>query len=148
MGDYLSLPEGKGGFQTVGLYLDTASQHVWGHKFKMKGSAKTTVKSLTDIFHNFTPPETFMTDGGTHFTGNEVKDHCTKWGTKTHVVSAYSPWVNGLVEGTNKLLIYILAHLCAPDLGKDNWQEMSISQLPQNWPDHLEEALIGGSSQL
>jgi RNase H-like domain found in reverse transcriptase len=28
VGDYLSLPEGKGGFQTVGLYLDTASQHV------------------------------------------------------------------------------------------------------------------------
>jgi IS30 family transposase len=132
MGNYLSLPEGKGGFQTVRLYLDTVSQHVWGHKFKMKGSMKTTVKSLTDIFHNFTPPETFMTDGGTLFTGNEMKDHCAKWGMKTHVVSAYSPWVNGLVEGTNKLLIYILARLCAPDLGKDNWQETSISQLPQN----------------
>ena len=141
MGDYLSLPEGKGGFQTVGLYLDTASQHVWGHKFKTKGSAKMTVKSLTDIFHNFTPPETFMTDGSTHFVGKEVKDYCAKWGTKTHIVSAYSPWVNSLVEGTNKLLIYILAHLCAPDLGEDNWQEKSIAQLPHNWPDHFEEAI-------
>ena len=141
VGDYLSLPEGKGGFQTVGLYLDTASQHVWGHRFKTKGSAKTTVKSLTDIFHNFVPPETFMSDGGTHFTGHEVKDYCSKWGTKTHVVAAYSPWVNGLVEGTNKLLIYILARLCAPDLGEDGWQETTPERLPRNWPDHFEEAI-------
>jgi len=29
--------------------------------------------------------------------------------------------VDGLVEGTNKLLLYILARLCAPELGEDGW---------------------------
>ena len=26
---------------------------------------------------------------------------------KIHIVPAYSPWVNGLVEGTNKLFLHI-----------------------------------------
>jgi hypothetical protein len=141
VGDYLSLPEGKGGYHQVGLYLDTCTQHVWGYKFKTHGSGKTTVRSLNDIFHNFTAPETFMTDGGTHFTNHEVTDFCEASGTKTHVVPAYSPWVNGLVEGTNKLLIYVLARLCAPELGEDGWREMDVSNLPRNWPDHFEKAI-------
>jgi len=53
VGDYLSMPTGKGGYHTIGLYLDTFSQHVWGYMFKTHGSAKTTVKSLNDIFFNF-----------------------------------------------------------------------------------------------
>ena len=137
VGDYLTLPEGKGGFHQVGLYLDTCTQHVWGYMFKTHGSGKTTLKSLKDIFYNFTPPETFMSDGGSHFTSHEVTEFCEASGTKTHVVPAYSPWVNGLVEGTNKLLIYILARLCAPELGEDGWREMSMNNLPRNWPDHF-----------
>lgn len=37
VGDYLSLPVGKGGFHTVGLYLDTFSQHVWGAPYVQNG---------------------------------------------------------------------------------------------------------------
>ena len=107
VGDYLSLPVGKGGYHTAGIYLDTCSQHVWGYKFKTHGSATTTNRSLDDIFHNFAPPETFMADGGKHFKNKEVTDNCERWGTKLHTVAAYSPWVNGLVEGTNRLLLYI-----------------------------------------
>jgi transposase InsO family protein len=103
------MPKGKGGYHTVGLYLDTCSQHVWGFKFKKHGSAATTNQSLGQIFQNFTPPETFMSDGGSHFKNAETQDFCKKWGTETHVVAAYSPWINGLVEGTNKLLLYVMA---------------------------------------
>ena len=78
VGDYLSLPTGKGGFHTVGLYLDTYSQHVFGYKYKMAGSAKTTVDSLDRIFHGFAPWETFMTDGGRHFDNKEVRELCEK----------------------------------------------------------------------
>ena len=46
VGDYLSLPTGKGGYHTVGLYLDTYSQHVFGYKHKTAGSTKTTTDSL------------------------------------------------------------------------------------------------------
>ena len=141
VGDYLSLPVGKGGYHTVGLYLDTFSQHVWGDMFKTAGSAKTTIRSLDNICNAYAPPETFMCDGGRHFNNNEVKDSCTKRGTKHHVTPAYSPWVNGLVEGTNKLLLYVLARLCAPEVGEDGWQATEWDKLPKTWPDHFQEAI-------
>jgi hypothetical protein len=82
-----------------------------------------------------------MSDGGSHFNCTEVREFCDKWGTKTHVVAAYSPWVNGLVEGTNKLLLYVLARLCAPELGEDHWGATTWDKLPRTWPDHFDEAI-------
>ena len=114
------MPPGKGGYHTIGLYLDTFTQHVWGFKFKTAGTGRTTVKSLEEIYSGFAPVEVFMSDGGKHFKNNEVHQCCEKWGSKHHVVAAYSPWVNGLVEGTNKILLYVLARLCAPEVGEDN----------------------------
>jgi hypothetical protein len=64
--DYLSLPTGKGGYHTVGLYLDTFTQHVWGFKFKTAGTGKTTVKLLEEIYSGFALVEVFMSDGGKH----------------------------------------------------------------------------------
>ncbi|KAG5649711.1 hypothetical protein H0H81_002397 [Sphagnurus paluster] len=141
IGDYLCMPKGKGGYHTVGLYLDTCSCHLWGYKFKTHGSSATTKKSLGDIFYTHAPAKTFMADRGGHFASNEVAEFCEKWGTKVHTVAAYSPWVNGLVEGTNKLLLYVLAWLCAPELGEDGWQAMKKENLPYNWPDHFECAI-------
>jgi transposase InsO family protein len=140
VGDYLSLPAGKGGYHTVGLYLDTCSQHIFGYKYKTAGSAKTTTDSLEKIFHSFAPWETFMSDGGKHFDNKEVRELCEKWGAKTHIVSAYSPWVNGLVEGTNKLFLHVLKRLCAPDLNEEEADKMATEDLPRNWPDHFDEA--------
>jgi hypothetical protein len=141
VGDYLSLPAGKGGYHTAGLYLDTYSQHVFGYKYKTAGSAKTTTDSLEKIFHTFSPWDTFMSDGGKHFDNKEVHELCEKWGTKTHIVSAYSPWINGLVEGTNKLFLHILKRLCAPDLNDEEVAKTPTENLPKNWPDHFDEAI-------
>jgi transposase InsO family protein len=141
VGDYLSLPAGKGGYHTVGLYLDTFSQHVFGYKYKTAGSAKTTTDGLEKIFQGFAPSETFMSDGGKHFDNKEVRELCDKWGTKTHIVPAYSPWVNGLVEGTNKLFLHILKRLCAPDLDNDDNEVTIAENLPRNWPDHFDETI-------
>jgi len=141
VGNYLSLPVGKGGYHTIGLYLDTCSQHIWGYKFKTHGSATTTNKSLNDIFHSFAPPEVFMADGGKHFKNNNVMENCDQWGTQLHTVAAYSPWVNGLVEGTNKLLLYVLARLCAPEVGEDGWQSTTWDKLPVTWPDNFDKAI-------
>jgi len=141
VGDYLALPVGKGGYHTAGVYLDTYSQHIWGFKYKTAGSAKTTKDSLFQIFQGYAPSETFMVDGGKHFNNKEVCEFCEKWGTNVHVVSAYSPWVNGLVEGTNKLLLHILKRLCAPDLNNDEIERMKIEDLPKSWPDHFDEAI-------
>jgi hypothetical protein len=109
--------------------------------FKMAGSAKTTNKSLDNICNMHAPPEVFMCDGRKHFNNNEVKANCMKWGIKTHITPAYSPWVNGLVEGMNKLLLYVLARLCAPEISEDGWQATKWETLPKTWPDHFQEAI-------
>src|SRR6267154_4233092 len=140
VGDYLTLPK-AGGYSTLGVYLDTFSQHVWVYKYKSAGTAKTTVNSLSQIFRNFVASETFMSDGGKHFHNTEVRDFCTKWSCKTHVIAAYSPWINGLVEGTNKILLHVLKRLCAPKLGEDDYEAISWDTLPKNWPTHLDEAV-------
>jgi len=141
VGDYLSLPKGIGGYHMVGLYLDTYSQHVWGFKLKVTSSGKTTQDALEKIFHKFTPAEVFMTDGGPHFNNNTVHDLCAEWGTETHVVSAYSPWVNGLVEGANKILLHILKRLCSPNLGEDEYNAMDWKNIPGSWLKHFDEAI-------
>jgi len=148
VGDYLSMPTGKGGYHTLGLFLDTFSQHVWVTKFKTAGTAKTTVDSLNGIFNNFTAAETFMTDGGQHFNNEVVKEYCAKWSCTHHVVAAYSPWINGLVEGTNKLLLHVLKRLCAPSLGEDNTTEDNWQKLPKTWPDHLDDAIRALNNRL
>lgn len=57
-------------------------------------------------------------------------------------MAVYSPWVNnGLVEGTNKLLLHVLKRLCAPELGEDQQQEAAWDKLPKSWPDHIDNAV-------
>ncbi|TFY74308.1 hypothetical protein EWM64_g9704 [Hericium alpestre] len=141
VGDYLSMPKATGKFHTVGLFLDTFFQHIWAFKFTVSGSAKTMMSCLHNIFQNFVPPETFMSDNGSHFKNAEVRAFCEKWKVKHHVIATYSPWVNGLVEGTNKLLIHVLACLAAPGLGEDDYIAMTPEDLPKHWPDHLDEAV-------
>lgn len=114
---------------------------MFGYRYKTAGNAKTTIDSLKKTFHAFGPWETFMSDGGKHFDNKEVREFCNKWGTKTHIVATYSPWVNGLIEGTNKLFLHILKRLCAPDLDDESIGRMSRDDLPKNWPDYLEETI-------
>ena len=83
-----------------------------------------------------------MSDGGTHFDCEPVKAFCKSWGCKSHIVSAYSPWINGLVEGTNKILLHVLKQICAPGLGEDEYDKMTWDSLPKTWPLHLNTAVL------
>jgi hypothetical protein len=83
-----------------------------------------------------------MSDGGRHFNNEDVRNYCAKWSCKTHIVAAYSLWVNGLVEGTNKILLHVLKRLCTPNLGEDDYKAISWDKLPRTWSDHLEEAVV------
>ncbi|PSR72495.1 hypothetical protein PHLCEN_2v11634 [Hermanssonia centrifuga] len=148
VGDYLSMPMGKGGFTNLGVFLDTFSQHVWVFKHKTAGTSKTTIESLTSISRDFMPPDTFMSDGGKHFDSKEVREWCELWGTKPHIVSAYSPWVNGLVEGTNKILLHVLKRLCAIDLGEDECDTLATEHLPKNWTTHLDAAVYALNNRI
>jgi transposase InsO family protein len=138
--DYLSMPAGKDGYHMIGLYLDTFSQHVWTFKYKTTGTAKTTVDALSTVSKNFVAPEAFMTDGSSHFNNAAVQEFCEANTCKHHVTPAYSPWVNRLVEGTNKILLHILKHMCIPKIGKQD-DDGSWENLPRPWPDHLDAAV-------
>jgi hypothetical protein len=137
--DTLSMPKGKGGFTKLGLWMDVYSQRVWVTKLKTSATAKSSVKSYGDICDLFTSPEVLMVDGGPEFDNKELKEVCTKRGTKLEVCPAYSPWVNGLLEGTNSILLNRLKRMCAPDLGED--KHTDTREVPANWPDHLEAAV-------
>ena len=62
-------------------------------------------------------------------------------GNKNTCCPAYSPWVNGLVEGTNKLFLHILKRLCAPNLDNEDVERTSTDDIPKSWPDHFEETI-------
>jgi len=148
VGDYLTMPIGRGGFKTIGVYLDVFSQHVWVQAFKTAGSLKTTITTLERIFCDFLASEVFMSDGGTHFDCDPVRTFCKSWGCKPHIVSAYSPWINSLVEGTNKILLHILKRLCAPGLGEDKYDKMNWDSLPKSWPLFLDKAVLALNTRI
>ncbi|TFY80006.1 hypothetical protein EWM64_g4007 [Hericium alpestre] len=114
---------------------------MWAFKFTSSGTGKMTVDSLRHIFAGFIMPKVFMSDGGSHFKCKPVQEFCTSWKVKHHIVAAYSPWVNSLVEGTNKILLHVLACLMAPGLGEDEYKVMDEEDIPKQWPDHLDEAI-------
>ena len=136
--DTLSMPKGKGGFTKLGLWMDVYSQRVWVTKLKTSATGKSSKRSFGDICDLFTAPEALMTDGGPEFDNEELRSECEKRGTKLQICPAYSPWVNGLLEGTNAILLNRLKRMCAPDLGEN---EEVASEVPYNWPDHLEAAV-------
>jgi hypothetical protein len=60
VGDYMSMPLGKGGFHTIGLFMDVYSQKIFGFKFTTYGSTVTTIASLNRIRQMYRMPEVFM----------------------------------------------------------------------------------------
>jgi transposase InsO family protein len=141
-GDYLSLPTGKGGFKTVGLYIDTYSGFVWGTKIKTVGTSKSTIASLKHIFYNYAIPTSFMSDGGSHFNNNEVNKFCKGERVQRIITPAYAPWVNGLIENANRLLLGRLKRLCAPNHDNaEDTTDIDPKAIPESWTDHLDEAI-------
>jgi hypothetical protein len=136
--DTLSMPPGKGGYVKLGLFIDTYSRHLWVTKHKSATTRKTSSAGYGHICDTFTPAETLMADGGPEFDNEVLRAECEARGTKLHITPAYSPWVNGLVEGMNKKLLNVLKRMCAPDLGED---ESCADDVLRNWPDHLDEAV-------
>ncbi|KIK32104.1 hypothetical protein CY34DRAFT_19288 [Suillus luteus UH-Slu-Lm8-n1] len=81
--------------------------------------------------------------------------HSKMWGTyseahrtKHYVTAAYAPWVNGLVEGTNKLLLGRLKRMCAPHLGEDSYTDADPESIPATWSDHFDAAIAHLNSRI
>ena len=97
VGDYLTMPPGKGGFLKISLYADVFLQKLW--VFKLKSAAgKDTINGLHHISQGFVAPTTPMADGGPHFNCDEVHNFCREIETHLHIAAVYLPWINGLLE--------------------------------------------------
>src|ERR1700691_6243621 len=98
----------------------------------LTAAGKNTVHSLRRIAQVFTAFEIFMADGGSHFDCKEVRDYCNSIGTRVHIVAAYAPWLNGLLERSNGILLSALRRLCAPNLREDDCERMAKKEIPNN----------------
>lgn len=143
VGDYLSMPPGKGGFTKIALFADVFSRHLFAFKYKLATGA-TTVTSLRKIIQAYTPFAAFMSDGGTHFDCTEVRDFCETTAMKHIITPPYAPWVNGLLEGSNRILLNALKRRCAPhDFDTENTEH-----LMRAWPEHLDETIAELNSRI
>ena len=116
------------------------SQKLWA--FKLKSAAgQDTINSLHHILQVFVALTMFMVDGGPHFNCDEVCNFCRDIGTHLHITATYLPWINGLLEWNNSILLNTLKQLCAPGLGEDEYEKMVMKDIPKNWLDHLDTAI-------
>ncbi|KAG8981556.1 hypothetical protein FRB94_009447 [Tulasnella sp. JGI-2019a] len=79
-----------------------------------------------------------MADRGSHFTSQEVVEYCKEARIKHQTTSAYAPWMNGLVEGGNHILLGMMKCACAPNLNLDAAAAIDPETILRMWPDHLE----------
>lgn len=143
VGDYLSMPPGKGGFTKIALFADVFSRHLFAFKCKSATGAFT-VTCLKKIAQAYVPSIAFMSDGGSHFKCAEVRDACIAMGTKHIVAPPYSPWVNGLLEGSNKILLSVLKRRCAPN----QLDHSDEGGRPQDWTIHLDDTIAELNSRI
>ncbi|QRV79985.1 Retrovirus-related Pol polyprotein from transposon [Ceratobasidium sp. AG-Ba] len=141
VGDYVSLPEGHGGFKTVLVLTDVYSRYMFTFPSKKPGTGKFTTDALDRISDLILTPRVFMADGGGHFNCDEVRRWAEARGSKVIITPPYSPWANGLAEGSVKLLINRLKKLCAPSVGEDPDDVDDANSTPTAWLKHLTTAV-------
>ena len=121
--------------------MDVFSCYTWGFKLKHHGTAKHTVDALNNITQSFHAPETLMTDGGSHFNNAEVCAWCTAHKAEHCIVAAYAPWINGLVENANGLLLGRLCRLCSLGVREDETHPIILGEEDRAWPNHFDAAI-------
>lgn len=134
------MPKGKGGYKHLGMYINTCSGFIWVMKLKSYSMGASTVGSLHQICLNYATPHSFMSNGQKHFNCDIVNNYCTERDIQHITTAKYAPWVNGLIESTNNLLLSHLKQLCASNLDADP-SDINPKSIPNSWPNHLDEAV-------
>jgi len=85
-------------------------------------TADSAAHALVQWFSTFGPPETLVTDGGSHFVNSVLAEVTQTLRTEHHVTVAYAPWANGTVERVNKEVVAVLRSLNSQwNLRKQDW---------------------------
>lgn len=124
--DFVSLPTSHGRSKVL-VIVDYFSRFVWAFACAQQ-RAKDVVEALETLRITLAVlPARIVTDGASHFDCAEVADYLTEQEVEHHVVSAYAPWVNGLVERHNGLLVQTLRKLVVTPLTKDSADTLAWS---------------------
>ncbi|SPO26017.1 uncharacterized protein UTRI_02291 [Ustilago trichophora] len=132
--DFVSLPNSHGKSKLL-VIVDYFSRYLW--MFPLSQARGVDVVASLQTLHNTlsTLPSTIITDGGSHFDCAEVYDFLTEHGVDQHITPAYAPWVNGLVERNNGLILQTLRRLCAAAM-----ENAVTTSLAFPWTEHLSSA--------
>ena len=60
---------------------------------------------ISGVVHRYGVPHSIITDNGSKFTADKVKEWCGKMGIKLDYASVYHPQTNGQVERANDLIM-------------------------------------------
>ncbi len=124
--DYMFLPTQSDGAKCVCVAVDVMTRFIWAWPFSTYPSSQTTIEAMEDLRLKYKLPKACLTDNGSHFTSNAVRDRykSVEWITS-------SPYAHvGVVEAANKLVLDRLRRLMNVDLRdavldsteKDNWK--------------------------
>jgi IS30 family transposase len=67
--------------------------------------SKPVIDFISGVVHRYGVAHSIITDNGSNFTAQEVKDWCTNLGIKLDYASVYHPQSNGQVERANGLIL-------------------------------------------
>ena len=128
--DFLSLPAAENRSKVL-VIVDYFSRYIWAYAFQQQ-RGKDVVDALEDLRDTLSVlPARIVTDGASHFDCAEVSDFLTYNEVEHRVVSSYAPWINGLVERNNGLILQALRKRLATPL-------MQSSQAgTTSWVPHL-----------
>ena len=73
-------------------------------KLVKTAEARPVIDFISGVVHHFSVPHNIITDNGSNFTANEVKNWCANLGIKLDYTSVYHPQTNGQVERANGLI--------------------------------------------
>jgi hypothetical protein len=115
------LPTARGQFKYAIVAVDYSTK--WVEAAPLTAITTTKVKRFLwkNIYCRFGVPDTIITDNGTQFDNDDLREFTSKMGTKILYSSPAHPQTNGQVEAVNKILKTILKKKL--DTAKGLWAE-------------------------
>ena len=72
-----------------------------------RADSRSTAEALNQWMADLKTPKTIVSDQGTHFLNQTIRELNRLRGIKHHFVTAYSPWANGTVERANRTILAV-----------------------------------------
>ena len=119
--DFLYMGSSTMGFKYVLLMKDDLSGYVWMRPFT-SANAEAAAKMVSEWIALFSCMAWMVSDQGSHFKNELLKDLTKEYRVSHHFVTAYSPWANGTVERVcREVLRCCRALLSEWRLGAQDW---------------------------